>query len=239
MQIAFDEFEYGLIYRRIREDLSDQHSMWTVGRVCLWPNAFYLGDHFEWRVPIDDEHMLSIGWMFNRVPHEQEPYVQDRIPTWRGPIVDPETGRWHSRHIMNQDFVAWVGQGTIADRTKEKLGLSDRGIQMLRRQLLKDVEAVARGEDPKGLIRDPAKARNVALPTAERDLLVKGASLQQFLTHPFFGHHLHEFLFQAGQPRAVWEDFCAAMGIEPDHPIPAQPVTTRFGVALEEEKVGT
>lgn len=235
MQIAFDEFEHGLIYRRIREDLSDKHSMWTIGRVCLWPNAFFLGDHFEWRIPIDDENMLSIGWMFNRVPNERQPFEQDAIPTWRGPITDPETGRWHSRHVMNQDFVAWVGQGTIADRTLEKLGLSDRGIQMLRKQLLADVEAVARGEDPKGIIRDPEKARRVELPTAERDLLVNGASLDAFINHPFFGHHMHEFLFQAGQPREIWVDFCAAMGIDPDHPADARPVAARFGVALEAE----
>ncbi|UAJ12598.1 aromatic ring-hydroxylating dioxygenase subunit alpha [Polymorphobacter megasporae] len=237
MQIAFDEFEFGLIYRRMREDLMEKHSMWTVGRVCLWPNAFYLGDHFEWRIPIDDENMLSIGWMFNRVPNEQEPFDQASIPTWRGPIADPATGRWYSKHVMNQDFVAWVGQGKIADRTKEKLGLSDRGIQMLRKQLLDDVAAIARGDDPKGIIRDPAKATNVALPTAERDLLVNGASREVFISHPFFGHHMHEFLFQAGQPREVWEDFCTAMGIDPDLPAPAQPVTARFGAVLEPEKV--
>ena len=232
LQVGFDEFEHGLIYRRLREDLSDQHPMWTVGRVCLWPNAFFLGDHFEWRIPIDDENMLSIGWMFNRVPTEQEPYEQGAIPTWRGPIVDPATGRWYSRHVMNQDFVAWVGQGTIADRTKEKLGLSDRGIQMLRKQLLADLDAVARGEDPKGIIRDPEKAKNIELPVAERDLLVDGVPLETYLRHPMFGHHFHEFLFQAGQPREVWVDFCAAMGIDPDQPATAKPVTARFGVVV-------
>ena len=34
---------------------------WTVGRVALWPNGFYLGNHFEWRVPIDDENTLSVA----------------------------------------------------------------------------------------------------------------------------------------------------------------------------------
>lgn len=236
MQVAFDEFEHGLIYRRIREDLSDKHPMWTVGRVCLWPNAFFLGDHFEWRVPIDDENMLSIGWMFNRVPNEMEPFVQESVPAWRGPLVDSATGRWHCKHVMNQDFVAWVGQGTIADRTKEKLGLSDRGIQMLRKLLLKDIDAVARGEDPKGIVRDPALARNIELPTAERKLLVEGTSLEGFIAHPMFGHQLHEFMFQAGQPRPVWEAFCAAMGIDPDSPAAPRPVTARYGVGLPHER---
>jgi 5,5'-dehydrodivanillate O-demethylase oxygenase subunit len=230
LEVAFDEFEYGLIYRRRREDLSDEHPMWTVGRVCLWPNGFYLGDHFEWRIPIDDENMLSIGWMFNRVPRESEPYVQPQIPTWRSPIVDPETGRWYSEHVMNQDFIAWAGQGKIADRTKEKLGLSDRGIQQLRKQLLADVASVQRGDDPKGVIRDPAKAKNIELPAAERDLMIHGATMEELLAHPFFSHHMHEFLFQAGQPKEVWAQFCEAMGTDPDRePLP-EPVTTRFGV---------
>lgn len=239
LKIEFDEFDYGLIYRRMREDLMEKHGMWTVGRVCLWPNAFFLGDHFEWRVPIDDENMLSVGWMFNRVPNEREPYVQARIPTWRAPIVDPETGRWYSKHVMNQDFVAWVGQGVIADRTKEKLGLSDRGVQLLRRRLLDDIKTIERGDDPKGIIRDPDVARNIVLPAAERDLLIKGASLDAFTKHPFFGHHLYEFLFQAGQPQWVWDEYCEAMGIADDRPTLHQPVTARFGVALEPEKTAT
>jgi 5,5'-dehydrodivanillate O-demethylase oxygenase subunit len=33
---------------------------------------------------------------------------------------------------MNQDFVGWIGQGTITDRRREHLGRSDRGIIMMR-----------------------------------------------------------------------------------------------------------
>ncbi|MBN9480524.1 MAG: aromatic ring-hydroxylating dioxygenase subunit alpha [Bordetella sp.] len=211
-KVGFDSFEYGLIYRRQREDLPEDHAMWTVGRVALWPNCFFLGDHFEWRVPIDDENTLSVSWVFSRVPHESEPYVQDVIPTWRGPITDPETGRWISTHVINQDFIAWVGQGTIADRTKEKLGLSDRGIQMLRRQLLDDIDAIEAGRDPKGVIRDPAVNKAIVLPVAERDVLTHGMSLAEHKAHPVFAKHLERFMFQAGQPKAVWEAYCQAMG---------------------------
>ena len=59
--------------RRHREKIR-----WTVGRVCLWPNALFTGDHFEWRVPIDDENTLSVTWHFSRVPKEREPYVKQR-----------------------------------------------------------------------------------------------------------------------------------------------------------------
>ena len=40
------------------------------------------------------------------VPSESEPYVQNRIPTWYGPIKDAK-GRWISSHIINQDVIAW------------------------------------------------------------------------------------------------------------------------------------
>lgn len=213
MKVGFDSFEYGLVYRRQREDLPEDHSMWTVGRVCLWPNCFFLGDHFEWRVPIDDENTLSVSWVFSRVPTDSEPYVQPVIPTWRGPITDPETGRWISTHVINQDFIAWVGQGTIADRTKEKLGLSDRGIQMLRRELLENVEAIERGEDPKGVIRDPSINTAIVLPVAEREVLVDGMTLAEHRAHPIFAKHLERFMFQAGQPREVWNAYCEAMGV--------------------------
>jgi 5,5'-dehydrodivanillate O-demethylase len=81
--------------------------------------------------------------------------VQDRIPYWTHRSIGERTGRWITSHVVNQDTVAWVGQGIVADRENEHLGESDRGVVLLSRQLQRDMEAVERGEDPKGLIRDP------------------------------------------------------------------------------------
>ncbi len=214
LKVDFADFEHGLIYRRIRDDTTDAHPMWTVGRVCLWPNGFFLGDHFEWRVPIDDETTLSVAWIFSRVPNEQEPFIQESIPAWRGPVQDPQTGDWISSHVMNQDFVAWVGQGAVADRTREHLGASDRGIAMLRRQFFNDLEKVAGGQDPKGVIRDPQFNQRVTLPIAERDLLINGLPADRLAQHPVFGKHLKNFVFQAGQPPEVLAAYRAAMGLE-------------------------
>ena len=50
---------------------------------------------------------------------------------------------------MNQDFVAWVGQGGIADRTQEHLGESDRGIILMRKRMLEEAEKVRQGGEPK------------------------------------------------------------------------------------------
>src|SRR5712691_3812493 len=141
MKVAFGEFDHGFTYRRIREGMGEEDPLWTIGRVALWPNALFTGGHFEWRVPVDDHHTLSVTWCFNRVPLEKEPYVQERIPAWHGPVRQAD-GRWISSHIMNQDFIAWVGQGTVADRTQEHLGSSDRGVILMRRRFFEDLEAV-------------------------------------------------------------------------------------------------
>ena len=90
LKLVFEEFDYGFIYKRVREGQKDGDPVWTVGRVTLWPNGFYLGNHFEWRVPIDDENTLSVCWFFMRVPKGREPYVQDKVPTWVSPIKDDE-----------------------------------------------------------------------------------------------------------------------------------------------------
>lgn len=211
LKVEFEEFDYGFIYRRLRASESEQHPQWTVGRVTLWPNGFFLGHHFEWRVPIDDEHTLSVMWVFVRVPTEQEPYQQASIPSWYGPLHD-EQGDWIKTHVGNQDFAAWVGQGTITDRSKETLGASDRGVVMMRRRFFAELEAMERGETPKGLITDATQNHNVYLPSACRDELRQGMPRQELAEHPLLGTFIRDYFGQAGQPEAVRQAFEEAIG---------------------------
>lgn len=215
LKVGFDEFDHGFVYKRVREDTDEEHDLWKVGRVCLWPNGVFLGDHFEWRVPIDDENTLSVCWSFSRVPHESEPYEQEKVPYWYGPIKD-EQGRWLSTHVMNQDFVAWVGQGVVADRRLENLTGSDRGVLMIRRQFFQDMEKIKRGEDPKAIVRDPAKNISIELPIVNRANYTQGMAKADLLKHPILGHHLHGYAFQAGQPQEIADAYTAAMGITPE-----------------------
>jgi 5,5'-dehydrodivanillate O-demethylase len=184
-----------------------------VGRVCLWPNGFFLGEHFEWRVPIDDENTLSVTWKFTRVPREQEPYVQTRIPTWIGPVFDAE-GAWITSHVMNQDFLAWAGQGRITDRTQEHLSSSDRGIVAIRKRFFEELKTIAEGGDVKGLIRDPARNRAVELPMMERQDMLDGYTKAEILADPRRRMLSTSYVFQAGQPEAVRLEFEQAMGLE-------------------------
>jgi 5,5'-dehydrodivanillate O-demethylase len=217
LKIAFDEFEWGHTYRRVTEDAGEDDPLWTVGRVCLWPNALFTGSHFEWRVPIDDENMLSVTWHFSRVPNEREPYVQGTIPTWHGPVKDALTGKWITSHVMNQDFVAWLGQGALADRTKEHLGTSDRGVIMIRKRYLDDIDAIARGEDPKAIVRDPAINRRIDLPIVNKDVFINGLPAGQY-ANKVNSVVARSYIFQVGQPdevRHAWED---AMGFAREEP---------------------
>jgi len=124
-----------------------------------------------------------------------EPFKQDRIPYGYSPIKDPGTGRWITSHIMNQDFVAWVGQGVVADRTREHLGESDRGVLMLRKRMFEQLEVVRAGGEPKGVIRDPARNRRVHLPLIGEDA-----------PPPAPDEGPRPFPFLAGQPPEVAEE---------------------------------
>jgi 5,5'-dehydrodivanillate O-demethylase len=213
LKLKFEEFDYGFIYKRVRADSDERNPYWTVGRVALWPNGFYLGNHFEWRVPVDDENTLSVAWFFMRVPKGREPYVQDTVPTWVSPIKD-EHGRWISSHVINQDISAWVGQGRIADRTKENIGASDMGIAMIRKRLFDDLDAIAQGQEPKAIIRNSNVARCVELPFFQKRESVEGITLEDHDKYPLLKARLRAFRHCYGQPPEVRRAFEHAMGIE-------------------------
>ena len=97
---------------------------------------------------------------------------------------------------MNQDFIAWIGQGTIADRTKEHLGESDRGVILLRKRMLEEAAVVAKGGDPKAVVRDAAKNVALALPRVRTG---RGAAVAP-------PGRPRPMLFHAGQPREIVEE---------------------------------
>ena len=112
-------------------------------------------------------------------------------------------GRWITSHVMNQDFVAWVGQGTIADRTQEHLGESDRGIILMRQRMLEEAAVVADGGDPKALVRDPEQEPPPAPaphPRGARRAAVRPPDAPR------------PMVFHAGQPREIIEDMQRVLG---------------------------
>ena len=87
----------------------------------------------------------------------------DGFDVYDVPFAD-ENGEYLLGLTHAQDIMAWVTQGAIADRTRAALGSTDRGITLLRRILFRQLERVAPGADPMGVIRDPERNRVIDLP---------------------------------------------------------------------------
>jgi 5,5'-dehydrodivanillate O-demethylase len=219
VDLEFAEFRYGIVSGR--RTIGPGRRPQSAGLICLWPNVLYTGNHFEWRVPMDDTTTLSVTWWFTPVPTDVRPYHQPEIPHWYGPVADPVSGRWITTHTLNQDFAAWLGQGPVTDRTAEHLGRSDAGIILLRRRFLADLDRMSRGEDPTGVVRDERENDPLVLPidAREREELRTGWSRSEFeerlavLRGRFPGGDYYSF--QVGQPPHVRAAFEDAMGIRP------------------------
>jgi 5,5'-dehydrodivanillate O-demethylase len=109
-----------------------------------------------------------------------------------------------------------MGQGKVTDRTQEHLGLSDRGVIMMRNRFLSDLDVVAAGGDPKGIVRDPARNRCVELPIMYREQFRNGLTRDEIaefpdnVANPFA---VRPYPFQAGQPEEVRRAYEDAMGV--------------------------
>ncbi len=60
--------------------------------------------------------------------------------------------------VQAQDHMAWETQGPIADRTRERLTSSDRGVIMLRQVMMRELDKLQEGQDPMGVVRDPRQS---------------------------------------------------------------------------------
>jgi 5,5'-dehydrodivanillate O-demethylase oxygenase subunit len=54
-------------------------------------------------------------------------------------------------------MLGWVAQGPVSDRTREHLSASDQGVILYHKLLIENMDRIARGEDPLGVIRDRAE----------------------------------------------------------------------------------
>jgi hypothetical protein len=90
--------------------------------------------------------------------------VQDPVPYLEVQMVDEE-GRFTALNsVTGQDVMAWVSQGTILDRTEERLADTDRGVILYRQLLKAQIDAVEEGRDPINVFRDPAENQCLDLP---------------------------------------------------------------------------
>ena len=159
LKIDFDLWEYGIYKRRLVEGQTEDATDWTTGHPILFPNILAQGGpyqmSFQMRIPTDDTNTMHIVIMGVKPEAGQE--IRKVVPVLRDPVIYDDLGRVFADNIVRQDEMAWIGQGPITDRTVEHLATSDRGILLYRKLLLENIEKVERGEDPLGVVRDPAK----------------------------------------------------------------------------------
>ena len=98
-----------------------------------------------------------------------------------GPLRDAQ-GNWILDFADGQDIAAWAGQGPIADRTKEHLGASDRGVVMFRQMLRDQLDRVEAGLDPLGVVRDANINACIDLPMEKDKYGDSKAFVRQLLT---------------------------------------------------------
>jgi 5,5'-dehydrodivanillate O-demethylase oxygenase subunit len=164
----YEIFEHGIIRRRVMEGGSESDDLWTIGHPFVFPNIFSTsgnGRHnFGWRVPIDDENMLQVSLRTYRPQSSLRLPKQESIPCWEPEVIDASGDVIGAHNHNEQDVLMWTGRERIADRSLDQMGDSDRGILLLWKLLLEQLERSGRGEDPMNVFRQPHK--QIGLPAA-------------------------------------------------------------------------
>jgi len=171
-KIGFDEFEHGIIKRRVVEGRSEEDPEWRIGHPILFPNILRVGSNFQYRVPVDDSHTLHVWFTAYPQPPGEEVPKQDKIPFYKVPLpVDgeglPDWGLMDNN--SGQDITAWITQGSIADRSQEKLGESDKGILLYRRMLRQQLALIEDDGEPMNVFRNPEHNVCIDLPWEGRE----------------------------------------------------------------------
>ena len=165
-EIDFDIFDHGIIKRRTTTDHGKDHPQWSIGHSILFPNILWVGGGtMQWRVPADDTHTTHITlYAWRATPGGKAP-VQDVVPSREVQLTEPDGTFRDLQVIFNQDYMCWATQGDIAKRDLEKLGRSDKGIQMYRKMLREQIELVRNGGEPTtNIFRDASDNQGLEWP---------------------------------------------------------------------------
>lgn len=111
---------------------------------------FGMVESLGWVLPIDD-HSFRI-YVAGRVREKGELHKMRSRPDGKK-LWEELTEAEHQ--VYPGDYEAMVSQGAIAKHSEEHLATTDRGLVMLRRLLLKQLDAVKEGRDPAGVSFDP------------------------------------------------------------------------------------
>ncbi len=156
-KVAFDNFEHGIIKRRLLVGQDEQSDDWKIGHPLVFPFKMWVGGNgvfqMQIRVPIDDTHTHVMFYTVH-APEGADISGDTRCVDYRIDWIDDD-GRFIVDYIEGQDIMAWVSQGEVADRTSEKITKSDVGVVACRRMFSDAIKAVSEGRDPVAVVREP------------------------------------------------------------------------------------
>ena len=135
----------GKLFHRVSEAVLPTLRVIPSPRVGAYRRVETIG----WVLPIDDTsfriytagRVISVGEIRR---------VRSRL---NGKLWEALTPEEHQK--FPGDYEAQVGQGPITAHSEENLVSSDRGVAMVRQMLKRQLEAIADGRDPAGVVRDP------------------------------------------------------------------------------------
>jgi phthalate 4,5-dioxygenase len=177
-EIRVERTDYGMRLQTLRR-ISEAQTHIRVTNI-LFPQAFVIPMNAEmtisqWHVPVDDTgtYWYSIFTSFG-APVDKATMRSQRLRTYPAPDYKPIFSRENSWgfsadeqmsktftgmgfDINIHDQFACESQGLIADRTKENLGTTDKGIVLYRRLLVDAISKNEKGERPL-MVLDPRKA---------------------------------------------------------------------------------
>ncbi|HEY3117313.1 MAG TPA: aromatic ring-hydroxylating dioxygenase subunit alpha [Chloroflexota bacterium] len=156
IELEFERFEFGIVKRR---EFGGDEAYKEEGHPILLPNVLrHSSGHgpidLQWRTPIDDTHTQTFTLDF-RPSKDGSIADSSDDPPWKFDALKDEEGYFTMKSFPSQDSMAWETQGPIRDRSLEHLGMSDKGVAMLRELLKEQIDKVKRGEEPMGVLRDP------------------------------------------------------------------------------------
>lgn len=160
LEIEFEYGEYGLLKRSHLGGQPPKGDRWEESGAAIFPNVLrHSGPRgaidLHYRVPIDDTHSQTI-WLGFVPTVDGSEVEQTDIPVIYN-ILKDGNGEFLMDNNGSQDSMAWETQGPVRDRTIERLGAGDVGVVLFRQMVREQIDVVHRGDDPIGVIRDPAR----------------------------------------------------------------------------------
>jgi 5,5'-dehydrodivanillate O-demethylase len=174
-KIDFREFEFGITKHRLLAGHSEEGDDWRIGHPSCSPTSWRWATATRPRATTRSRsacrsttaHHAPLVQRVHSAEGRGRAAASDRARLALRRSVPDENGEFIVDNIDGQDMMAWITQGAIADRTREHLGASDKGVAMYRRALKREIRSGGRAR-PDRVVRDPARNTRIDLPNERK-----------------------------------------------------------------------